>query len=64
MITVCPHCAADLQGEPIPEASRKFFPEDETHFSRLWSIYGDHDRTSHFECPDCHGRIERGEAFK
>lgn len=34
--------------------------ENPKHFGRQIAIYDmDRDRTSHFVCPDCQGRIER-----
>lgn len=47
------------------EATKRAFVFDSTmpkgeKLNRLTAIYDwDKDRTSHFECPDCKGRIER-----
>lgn len=54
----CPHCEADLKGEPIPSGDRKYFG-GATHFLRTISIYDrDLDRHSEWECPDCHKRFD------
>lgn len=60
----CPHCGASLTGDEIPENRREMFG-GATHFSRARAIYDrERDRTDHFECPDCGGRIERDEIVK
>ena len=48
----CPSCAADLQGDKIPEAHRSFYVG--SHFSRVISIY-DRNKDAHdcWKCPDC-----------
>lgn len=57
--TICPHCGADLVGEEIPEHERELFG-GATHGSRLIGIYStERDCTTHYQCPDCEGRIER-----
>lgn len=54
----CPHCGADLQGDPIPEESQHHYSS--THFSRKIGIYDFwKDRTVEWMCPDCDGRWER-----
>lgn len=59
-LTECPHCGANLVGAEIPLTHREYFG-GKTHGSRLIAIYDrDRDRTSHYECPDCRTRIERG----
>lgn len=48
----CPHCGAQLQGDPIPEQSRHLFGA--THFSRKIGVYDTYkDRTVEYQCPDC-----------
>ncbi len=63
---ICPECAADLTGEPIPEASRQagsYGPPETapTHFSRLIMIEvrGVYDGGLYFVCPDCGVRFHR-----
>jgi hypothetical protein len=49
----CPLCGADLQGKPIPEASRQHYG-GATHFSRKIGIYSRLlDMTVAWSCPDC-----------
>jgi transposase-like protein len=56
--THCPHCHADLKGEPIPEKDRHHFGV--THFSRVIGLYDrSRDRTTHWRCPDCGREWER-----
>ena len=60
----CPHCKADFQGEEIPEKHRELFG-GKTHVSRLIACCSrDLGRVTHFECPDCHARIEHAEAYQ
>lgn len=48
----CPHCKANLQGEPIPRESQKSYGA--THFTRKIGIYDlAKDRTVKWKCPDC-----------
>lgn len=50
----CPHCLAELQGDPIPEDSQKLYGA--THFSRKIGLYDQtKDRTVKWMCPDCKG---------
>lgn len=50
----CPHCLAELQGDPIPEDSQKLYGA--THFSRKIGLYDQNtDRTVKWMCPDCKG---------
>lgn len=56
----CPHCNANLRGEPIPEQDRKYFG-DATHFERqigveVWGVY---DGILYWRCPDCGGHWHR-----
>ena len=50
---VCPSCDADLQGDPIPEASAHMYSA--THFSRVigHEVRGVYDGTLYWSCPDC-----------
>ena len=48
----CPHCHADLTGEPIPENIRASYGA--THYTRTIAIYPrERDRTVAWRCPDC-----------
>jgi Zn-finger nucleic acid-binding protein len=50
----CPHCNANLQGEPIPRESQEAYGA--THFSRKVALYSrERDRTEGWRCPDCGG---------
>jgi len=51
---ICPHCNADLRGEPIPEKDQHLFG-GKTHFSRLigLEISDRYDGISYWLCPDC-----------
>lgn len=50
----CPHCGAQLQGDPIPLDQRELYGA--THFSRKISIYDmGRDMTVSWRCPDCNG---------
>jgi len=52
-LTNCPSCKVNLQGDPIPEASRETYGGS-THFKREIGIYDrDLDRTVAWRCPDC-----------
>jgi len=55
-MTICPHCAANLQGEPIPEQHRNLFSAA-THYGREIGvqIYGVYDGVLYWQCPDCGG---------
>ena len=56
---ICPHCKADLKGEPIPEESRHYYGK-KTHFLRTIGIYSqERDRTEFWQCPDCGKRWSR-----
>lgn len=57
----CPHCGSSQLGEEIPEASRHYYGEDSTHFSRtiLMEIQGVYDGGLFYACPDCAGRWHR-----
>lgn len=48
----CPYCNADLQGEPIPKESQKFYRA--THFTRKIGITSiEFDSIRKWQCPDC-----------
>lgn len=48
----CPHCNANLQGEPIPKESQKSY--NSTHFTRKIGITSvEADRILKWQCPDC-----------
>ena len=50
----CPHCLAELQGDPIPEDSQKLYGA--THFSRKIGLYDQtKDGTVKGRCTDCKG---------
>lgn len=51
MSDTCPHCFADLQGNPIPEQLQEAYG-GHTHFSRKIGI-SDGDTVYEYECPDC-----------
>jgi DNA-directed RNA polymerase subunit RPC12/RpoP len=57
----CPHCKADLRGEPIPEELRRMYAPGSTHYSRLIGIEIPelYDGVSYYECPECHVRWDR-----
>lgn len=66
MSDVCPHCDADLQGEPIPQEyiDKGYYGPPETastHYSRLIGveIRGAYDGVLFWQCPDCGGRWHR-----
>jgi hypothetical protein len=51
--TECPHCHANLIGQPIPEKSQLLFG-GATHFRRVIGIEKrDDDYISAYCCPDC-----------
>lgn len=50
----CPHCNADLQGEPIPKKQQDSY--NSRHFTRKIGISDiEKDRIVKWECPDCEG---------
>jgi transposase-like protein len=50
----CPHCSADLQGEPIPKKQQGSY--NSTHFTRKIGISDiEKDRIVKWKCPDCQG---------
>ena len=52
----CPHCKANLDGEPIPRDKRKYYGKS-THFGRETGIEvsGVYDGVLYWVCPDCNG---------
>lgn len=57
-IDLCPNCGINLAAGEIPEKSHRYFGA--SHFSNKIAIYDMYaDRTTHYECPSCKGRIER-----
>jgi hypothetical protein len=61
-IKACPHCKANLVGDPIPEATRELFG-NKTHFHRIIAVV-DRDRCIHYQCPDCEKVIPNEQAFE
>ena len=60
----CPHCGADLTGEPIPETEAREMYRGQTHYSRASRLYSrivgeDASYNQMFCCPDCNGTWER-----
>lgn len=55
--THCPHCGADMQGDPIPEEHREAYG-GHTHGSRLIGI-SNGDSVMYWRCPDCKKNIPR-----
>lgn len=54
----CPHCKADLQGEPIPKESQKVYGS--AHFTRKIGISSiEADRIIKWKCPDCNKEWDR-----
>jgi hypothetical protein len=60
MIEKCPHCEADLQGEPIPQKYRDagYYAAGSTHYRREIG-YSAHDYIQFWICPDCDGTWNR-----
>lgn len=58
-LTACPHCNADLRGEPHPECRRH--SGGSTHYSRAVAveIRGVYDGALFFACPLCYGTWHR-----
>lgn len=59
---MCPHCKADLRGEPIPQDSIDAgYYGSSTHFSRMIGveIRGAYDGVLFWMCPDCGVRWHR-----
>ena len=56
----CPHCNADLTGDPIPEKDLELFG-GATHFDRKIGveILGT-DMVCYWKCPECGEEWERG----
>ena len=66
--TNCPHCKANLLGEPIPQEyiDEGFYREGATHYKReIGMEYPEkYDGVWHYMCPDCKGTWGGVEAFK
>jgi len=63
-IKACPHCKANLVGDPIPEHDRESFG-NKTHFRRIIAVVDrDLDRCIHHQCPDCGKVIPNEHAFE
>jgi hypothetical protein len=60
----CPHCAANLQGDPIAEEYRECYAPTSTHYSRIIGIEvrGVYDGVLYWSCPDCGGTWHRWDA--
>ena len=61
--STCPHCSADLRGEPIPQEciDAGFYPSGATHYERVIGIEvrGVYDGVLYWQCPDCGGTWQR-----
>ncbi|TVY06912.1 hypothetical protein [Paenibacillus cremeus] len=58
-VELCPHCGADLIGDPIPEEKRRH-ANSPYFIKRRIGLYDlKLDRTTHWQCPDCEGTWER-----
>jgi len=54
----CPYCNINLQGEPIPKESQKFYGA--THFTRKIGITSVNiDSIRKWQCPDCNKEWDR-----
>lgn len=57
-IEYCPHCNANLRGDPIPKNIAHHYLG--THWQRKVGIYDyELDKTVAWQCPDCGERWER-----
>lgn len=56
-LTECPHCNANLIGEPIEPSRRDMFG-NRTHYSLLIGM-SNGDSIQYYKCWHCHQRIER-----
>lgn len=56
----CPHCQVSLQGDPIPEESRKWYGTS-THWRKEIGIevMGVYDGVLYWQCKDCGGTWHR-----
>ena len=54
----CPHCKADLKGDPIRPESQHFYG-GATHFKREmgYEFPEKYDGVWYYECPDCKGQF-------
>lgn len=60
----CPHCGADLRGDPLPREyvdQGLYSPDSRTHYSRKIGIEerGVYDGILYWMCPDCGGKWHR-----
>lgn len=57
----CPHCGADLRGDPIPQEYLDAGYYSGTHYSRVIGVQvrGEYDGVLYWSCPDCGGRWHR-----
>jgi hypothetical protein len=49
----CPHCDADLRGEPIPEDQRELFGGHTHGLRGIVQVDPDLGRAVAYYCPDC-----------
>lgn len=56
MADFCPHCSADLWGDPIPEGIRENYSPPYRWRRDTGISDRDADRIVAWECPDCHKR--------
>lgn len=59
---VCPHCKADLQGDPIPQQYRdEGYYGEHTHYSKVigHEVRGVYDGVLYWSCPECGGKWHR-----
>jgi predicted RNA-binding Zn-ribbon protein involved in translation (DUF1610 family) len=56
----CPHCGADMRGDPIPDELRQHYG-DSTHWSRRIGVEipNAYDGALFWQCPDCGGQWHR-----
>lgn len=49
----CPHCKADLVGDPIPENIRHHYAKPYYWLRKIGIYSRELDRTVAWQCPDC-----------
>lgn len=63
MTEICPHCKADMTGEPIPKEylDAGYYSSGSTHYSRTIGVEvrGVYDGVLLWQCPDCGKRWHR-----
>jgi DNA-directed RNA polymerase subunit RPC12/RpoP len=58
--TNCPHCGANLIGNPIPDDIKAEYG-NASHFSRIVGLYDQKtQRIKAYECPDCEKFLIKG----